>query len=236
VRTLLAIAAPPLGLALASSVAAAGAACAGIEIISDALIVRDAQAYCIYAESERRKVDDFWGSTWKEAIRIHVDASYRISRALVPAYLGNRGFIEMPLRGVRNRDGALLHEIVHVYAPNENRFLAEGFAVYLHQKLAANPAFPNYGKPLHAEAQRHVDAIASLAELNGVRTPKRLGGSLGEEAAYLLAGSFVGFLIEQYGLGAFRKLYEGGSYETTYGKSLDELEKEWRALIQRASR
>jgi hypothetical protein len=45
---------------------------------------------------------------------------------------GHRGFLEMPLRGVRENTGALLHEIVHIYAPNNNRFLAEGLAVYLH--------------------------------------------------------------------------------------------------------
>lgn len=234
-KALLAVAAAQLGLTLVSNAVAAGASCAGVEITSDALSARDAQAYCGYAVNERKKVDEFWGASWKEPIRIHVDASYRISRALVPGYFGNRGFIEMPLRGVRNRDGALLHEIVHVYAPNDNRFLAEGFAVYLHQKLAANPAFPDFGKPLHPEARRHAGAVASLDELNAVRTPQRLGATLGEEAAYLLAGSFVGFLVEQYGLDAFRRLYEGASYEAAYGKTLRELEKEWRALIQRAS-
>ncbi len=51
----------------------------------------------------------------------------------------------MPLRRARDSTGALLHEIVHIYAPNNNRFLAEGLAVYLHAKLAGNPAFPNFG-------------------------------------------------------------------------------------------
>jgi hypothetical protein len=31
-----------------------------------------------------------------------------------------------------------LHEIVHIYAPHTNRFLAEGLAVYLHATLAGN--------------------------------------------------------------------------------------------------
>jgi hypothetical protein len=54
----------------------------------------------------------------------------------------SRGFMEMRLRGVRNDDGAFMHEIVHVYAPNDNRFLADGLAVCLHQELAGNRAFP----------------------------------------------------------------------------------------------
>jgi len=48
----------------------------------------------------------------------------------------------MPLPRVRENTGGLLHEIVHIYAPHDNRFLAEGLAVYLHATLAGNPAFP----------------------------------------------------------------------------------------------
>lgn len=202
--------------------------CANIQILSDQLTPREAEAYCLYAVSERQKVEGYWGATWKDSVRIHVDGSYRISKALIPGYRGNRGFMEMPLRGVRNNDGALLHEIVHIYAPNDNRFLAEGLAVYLHQKLAGNRAFPNFGRTLDAEARERLPELESLDRLNGVRTPTPLGTVLREQSAYILAGSFVGFLIETYGLPEFRKLYETGAYEVVYGKSLEALEKEWR--------
>ena len=192
---------------------------------------REAEAYCVYAIAERQKVEDFWSATWTQTIRIHVDGSYRISKALIPAYHGNRGFMEMPLRGVRNNNGALLHEIVHIYAPNDNRFLAEGLAVYLHQRLAGNRAFPNFGKPLNAEARRRLAHIESLEDLNSVRTPQPLGAVLSEESSYILAGSFVGFLIEKYGLTEFKKLYETGTYEAVYGKSFAALEKEWRSTL-----
>ena len=83
------------------------AKCANVQILTDQLTARKAEAYCVYAVAERQKVEDFWGATWKEPIRIHVDGSYRISKALILAYHGNRGFMEMPLRGVRNNNGAL---------------------------------------------------------------------------------------------------------------------------------
>jgi hypothetical protein len=205
--------------------------CDNIEIHSEQLTAREAERYCLYAAGERKKIESFWGATWKEPIRIHVDRSYRISKALVPSYQGNRGFMEMPLRGVRNNDGALLHEMVHIYAPNENRFLAEGLAVYLHHKMAGNRAFPNFGKSLDAEAGERLAQIESLDRLNAVRTPRPLGSVLDEQSAYIFAGSFVGFLIEKYGLPEFRKLYESGTYESAYGKSLWELEKEWRGAL-----
>jgi hypothetical protein len=206
--------------------------CEGVQIISTELTVSEAEKYCRYALDERRKVEGFWGATWNETIRINVSSSYRISRALVPGHLGNRGFVEMPLRRVRDNTSALLHEIVHVYAPNNNRFLAEGLAVYLHAKLAGNFAFPNFDEDLRRSAARRLSGGKSLEALNRVRTPRPLGTVVDEEIAYALAGSFVGFLIERYGLGSFRSLYESENYEKVYRKPFDALEKEWRANVQ----
>jgi hypothetical protein len=200
------------------------------------LAAAEAQEYCRYAVGERQKVAEFWGATWNEPIRINVSSSYRISRALVPGYFGNRGFIEMPLRTVRDNTSALLHEIVHVYAPNGNRFLAEGLAVYLHTKLAGNPAFPNFGEELRRGAARALPGLSSLKALNAVRTPRPLSDVMKEDAAYILAGSFVEFLVDRYNLASFRRLYETDDYEKSYGKSLDTLEKEWRMNILGASR
>jgi hypothetical protein len=207
--------------------------CEGVEVLSDQLTVTEAEEYCRYAVGERKKVEGFWGTTWNETIRINVSSSYRISRSLVPGHFGNRGFLEMPLRRVRDNTGALLHEIVHIYAPNNNRFLAEGLAVYLHTKLGGNPAFPNFGEDLGRSAVRSLSGVKSLEALNGVRTPRPLSSVMNEETAYVLAGSFVGFLIEKYGLPAFRRLYGSGNYETVYGKSLDTLEKDWRLSLQK---
>jgi len=216
----------------ASAAPAVAATCENVEILSDQMTAREAQTYCSYAVSERQKVERFWGATWKEPIRIHVDRTYRISRALIPAYRGNRGFMEMPLRVVRSNESALLHEIVHIYAPNGNRFLAEGLAVYLHHKLAGNVAFPNFGKSLDSEARALLPQVDSLAGLNAVRTPERLGNVVPEQSAYVLAGSFVGFLIEKQGLPQFMKLYESGSYESAFGKPLEALERDWRGALQ----
>ena len=110
----------------------------------------------------------------------------------------------MPLQRVRDNTGALLHEIVHIYAPNGNRFLAEGLAVYLHAALAANPAFPNFGADLRHLAVRHLSGQESLKALNSVQTPRPLGTIMNEKTAYILAGSFVGFLLERFGLPMFQ--------------------------------
>jgi len=205
--------------------------CEGIQIVSDQLTVPEAEEYCRYAVSERKKVEEFWGATWTEAIRIHVSSSYRIARSLVPNQ-GDPGYIEMPLGRVRDNRGALLHEIVHNYAPNSNRFLQEGLAVYLQDRMGGNPAFPNFGANLHVLARDQISSVTSLARLNNVRFPQPLSTVMQERTAYILAGSFVGFLIEKYGLPQFRRLYETGNYEKVYKNPLKILEKEWRSSLQ----
>ncbi len=132
---------------------------------------------------------------------------------------------------VRDNSGGLLHEIVHIYAPSQNRFLAEGLAVHLHTRLAGNPAFPNFGEDLARSAARSLWAARSLALLNNVRTPEPLGSIMDERTAYIIAGSFVGFLIENRGLARFRDLYETTDYAKAYGQSLATLEQEWRASL-----
>jgi hypothetical protein len=207
-------------------------ACEGVEVDSRELTVAAADAYCRYAVRERQKMEAYWGPTWRATIRIHVSSEYRISRALVPAFQGNRGFVEMPSRRVGDGTGALLHEIVHIYAPHRNRFLAEGLAVYLHAKLAGNPAFPNFGEDLGRLAARDMPGVETLHALNVVRTPQPLGAVLDEKTAYVLAGSFVGFLIERHGLDAFRRLYDTGDYVSAYAKSFGDLETEWRTSVR----
>ena len=208
------------------------AVCGGVQVIADEWTRREAHAYCHYAVRERQKVEAFWGATWSGPIRIHVSSAYRISRALVPAYSGNRGHLEMPLSRARGSSGALLHEIVHIYAPHDNRFLAEGLAVYLQAILAGNAAFPNFGEDMRRLAARELRGVSSLEALNRVRTPHPLSTVMEEKTAYILAGAFVGFAIERYGLTLFRRLYETESYETVYGEPLATLEAAWRESLR----
>jgi hypothetical protein len=64
-----------------------------------------------------------------------------------------------------------------------------------------------------------------------VRTPRPLGTVMDEKTAYILAGSFVGFLLERYGLALSRRLYETEHYEQVYEKSFKTLETEWRLSL-----
>jgi FMN phosphatase YigB (HAD superfamily) len=53
-----------------------------------------------------------------------------------------------------------------------------------------------------------------------------------EKIAYMIGGSFVGYLIEKYGLSQFKDVYQNGDYSKIQGKTLAILENEWRASLQ----
>jgi hypothetical protein len=139
--------------------------------------------------------------------------------------------MEFPARRVVTRKAAIAHELVHVFFPNGNRLLAEGLALYLQAKIGGNPAFPNFGRPLH-ELARHrlreavpefthgdpksLDKI-QLAELDKIATPGPLALKVGQDLygeeprgqgrIYPMVGSFVEFLVETRGMERFRALF-----------------------------
>jgi hypothetical protein len=179
---------------------------------------------------EKWAADLNWGAVALPELRVFVSDTYKISKSLVPAWYGQAGRMEFPVRRVVPREAAIAHELVHVFFPSGNRFLAEGLAVYLQAAIGGNPAFPNFGKPLHEDVREKFSRTADswsgrlrleqvhLAELDAIATPNRLTLRVADEAhgeeqrgpafTYPIAGSFVQFLIETRGMEMFRSLYK----------------------------
>jgi hypothetical protein len=187
-----------------------------------------------------------------------------VSTALLPAWNGHRGLMIFAALRVRQRRAAVVHELAHVYAPNQARFLAEGFAVYLEEKVGNINAYPTCGLSIEQRLNK-VDHIgpSALGAVNlevfdrvSVGNGKSLGDSVGLELqlpssphraaySYLVAGSFVKFLIETYSLNKFRALYETtpltpgrctttypGRYKSSVGSDLARLQDEWRTWLR----
>jgi len=213
-----------------------------------------------------------WLANWQDppdelsvpTLQVLVSDGYKISRALVPAWERRSGVLEFPTSRVVSGKAAILHELTHVYLPNGNRFLAEGLATYLQARLGGNPAFPDFGRPLHGLARDGLLEIASgkaeifasvgLGELDATPTPNPLTLAAAgrryrqqadiQAAIYAIVGSFVEFLIAAQGLERFQRLYratpltpgrlEAGATERwseIYGRSLADLEADWKSLI-----
>jgi hypothetical protein len=164
-------------------------------------------------------------------LRVFVSDEYKISRALVPASIGQKGRMEFPAWRVVAGEAAITHELVHVYFPNGNRFIAEGLAIYLQATIGGNPAFPNFGRPLHEVARELLRMMVPeftganpeslerirLRDLDKIATPSplrlRVGLKVyqddppGQAHIYPIAGSFAQFLIETEGVVKFREVF-----------------------------
>ena len=191
------------------------------------------------------KVCAWWGATFDSPYTVNIEDSRGPSMALVPAWHGHHGTMLFRSGDTRRGHSAIIHEVTHVFAPNANRFLAEGLAVYAQEHLGGQSAYPNFGRDLH-EAATSFAAASDLTMLDAIATPKGLRGPdrVEELKAYVVAGSFVRFLIETQGLAKFRVLYaktpmvpgkrmtsDPARWQGVYGASLEQLEKRWKEFI-----
>lgn len=203
------------------------------------------ESFCSAVET----VSAWWGGEgYSGRYRVDVHPDHEISRALLPVWDGYRGEVMFPAHRVNEARAAISHEITHVIAPNQNRFLAEGLAVYVQARFGTNPAYPNFGTRLNTAVQPYLGTV-SLSTLDLISTPERLEieNVIDGKGAYLIAGSFVQFLIERYGIEKFKALYAltplriykkgfGGRparWEKVYGKNLPALEREWHAKTRK---
>jgi hypothetical protein len=179
---------------------------------------------------EKWAADRNWRPSRVQQLDVVVCDTFSISKSLVPAWHGRGGRMEFPARRVIAGNAAILHELVHVLFPNGNRFLAEGLAIHLQAEIGGNPAFPNFGEPLHALAREllrdrlpefrlgHLESLEAvqLTDLDRIATPSPLTlqvgpdfhgeGPRGQAFIYPIAGSFIQFLIETRGIEKFRAL------------------------------
>lgn len=193
-----------------------------------------------------QSVCEWWGNTYTGHFIVKVSNDFAQSRALVPAWDGKLGEMFFPASVVASGRAATVHEVTHVFAPNANRFLAEGLAVYAHEFLKGGEAFPNFGVDLHKAAAPFA-AEAAIAIFDRVATPAPLrvvAKRLQEREIYIVAGSFVRFLISEFGLEKFRELYaltpmitgarnagNANRWEQVYGYPIEQLAARWRSHL-----
>jgi len=207
--------------------------------------VRSAAAAAFQSEMQqaRVKVREWWGASFEHAISIETNTDRVLSMALIPAWRGERGTMIFGAKRVNAGEAATVHEMIHVYAPNANRFLAEGLAVYGHDLLGGPPAYPNFGKSLDALAARSVNREVAIAlERTPMPNPLETVSKEGEA----IAGSFVKFLIERHGMDKFRTLYaltplvpmqrDPGAparWQQIYGESFESIVNVWLTALQK---
>ncbi|MCW8109108.1 hypothetical protein OPS25_11430 [Alteromonas ponticola] len=142
----------------------------------------------------------------------------------------------------KDKGMAVIHELTHVYAVSayrkkiknghEDRFYDDGLAVYLQHEFGEKPEYPDFGTNLYRAVYKLAEKYGSLiplAKAEDVRHASKSG--VGRQLAYLQEGAFTNFLIENYGLSAYLKIYNGASPKSVTGKSFSTLETEWQNFV-----
>lgn len=233
-------------LALGAPAASAKTPCTGAAMSFDAtpLSGGDARALEESVRAALDKVCAWWGPTFEGPFDIEVREGRGPSMALLPSWRGRRGHMLFRTWAIDRGSATVVHEMIHVFAPNANRFLAEGLAVYGHELLKGVDGYPVFGSDLHRSAAGYAGR-ADLAVLDRIALPRRLQtDEFSEKESYIIAGSFVRFLVEAHGMAKFRELYaktplvphrrivgRPGRWQKVYGKDLKMLAADWRKAI-----
>lgn len=130
----------------------------------------------------------------------------------------------------------LAHELTHIASthllgPASSPMIHEGVAVHLPQAYLTE----------QAGYLPHTEICAAIVDTPEFKTavrmnkfsygPNGFGGHISTFFHYNLAGCFVTYLIETYGLEKFDWVYETGDYEGIYGRSLAQLDQEWQESL-----
>jgi hypothetical protein len=125
-----------------------------------------------------------------------------------------------------------VHELTHIFAlqfpqvqdaGGPDRFTTEG--------LATAMAESDQGVPVHAWAATYLRA-ARLPELPGLRGTFPEGAPSGVHP-YHVAGSFLAYLVERFGIGRVKTFYANSAEAgMVFGVTAARLERDWRAMLE----
>ncbi|MXX04595.1 MAG: tetratricopeptide repeat protein [Gemmatimonadetes bacterium] len=140
------------------------------------------------------------------------------------------GADEMHLNNASFPHPVLRHELVHVMsAAFGNALFGGSYWIGFHEGLAEAVDWQDTPMNPHewSRAMRELGLAPSLENLLSMTGFWTAASS----RSYTLCGSFVRFLIERYGLPAFKQAFPDGAVEASYGRSPAELIAEWETFV-----
>lgn len=223
------------GATIGSAVLSTSAACPTLppSQISDHFRVYSAPiGYAQQAEKALEDLTGFLGHPYYGVIEIWTSGTIPYTTRGPAPNLVPR--IDMPLSRFYSASNAdpLVHELVRAVVNYHEPLWTRGLAVVSQRILQPNKStFPLFGGDVHLS----VSSLGVPSDVLDVR----------DRAQYIIDGSFVGYLIEQYGIEKFvdftnmnlRSFSEQINFpkreQIIYGKSIDDLLGEWREKVQK---
>ena len=117
----------------------------------------------------------------------------------------------------------LKHELAHVFTADWSPWKVS-LNVGIHEGIAVAADWDEGKLTVHqwAKAMRELNVAPSLSSVIGLGFWRHAGSR-----SYLLAGSFIRHLVDEYGIGMLKDAFPTGNLAKVYGKELAELEQEW---------
>ena len=120
----------------------------------------------------------------------------------------------------------------HMLGEANSPLLAEGLAVYTAGKALTGETSQG---PRYLSPPQFCAAYQEVGDLPRVEGALEFESHLGYLDQYLVAGCFVGHLIETHGSAAFNQVYLSGDYPAAYGQTQDQLVSAWRTELRNAA-
>ena len=124
------------------------------------------------------------------------------------------------------------HELAHALTADWHPILKVSLKIGLHEGIAVAADWDEGKLTAHqwSRAMQQLGIAPEMSQIMGL-------GFWGQASSqsYTLAGSFVRFLIEKYGIEKAKRVFPTGNFREVYGKSVTELEGEWKAFLESAT-
>ena len=124
----------------------------------------------------------------------------------------------------------LKHELAHVLTSEWHSFLPISLKLGLHEGIAVAAEWDSGDLDPHqwTKAMHDLGIAPSIQKIMGLGFWLQPGA-----LSYTVAGSFVRFLIDTYGIEKFKYAFPTGNFEKTYNKNLAKLNQEWQAFLDK---
>ena len=125
-----------------------------------------------------------------------------------------------------------IHEITHLVAWNtwgvpSSTMLSEGVATYSGKRILEGGGYLPYDQ--FCTAAYAAGLMPSMVDIE--RDWQSFLGHIRHPVNYFGSACFVGYLINTYGLDKMATLYHSSDYQALYGKSLADLDSDWKATL-----